>query len=215
MLANNITQAQAFCIASACLQVPVSRLISSKAHIGQQFFSRSANLIRAFSEPLSNIGLRRNTKESTLPHFLIAQHRIRSSRKRREALSDTVDAHPRLLPESANVPLAFADEHRLKPATVPETETEPVFGEPTQLERESHHSSGINAHPNSSNIHLFPAQNHHYWTTNSLMMNRMFKLSPLQRYADRKLYAYHLIARNLINLIHSTRLAPRDRFHNL
>lgn len=212
MVATNITQAQAFCIASACLQVPVSRLISGKTQIGQRFFSRSTNLIGALSAPFSNAGLQQRADRWKLPKFLIAQHRIRSSRKRRGAYDGDIGAKTIAVRGGSQV--TYTHDLGRQVTTVVPADTESVFEEPTQLEQESNLA---NARQNYNNWHSPPGQTYQTRVTNSLNLNGMHRSHPFRRLMDRKLYTLQAFAQNLYNLFHSarSRLSFGERLQSL
>lgn len=89
MLATNITQAQAFCIASACLQVPVSNPLSHRAQLGSGYLHRykihrlnlMRNLLGASSARYKN---NQRAEPWASPDHLIAQHRLKYVRRRRD-----------------------------------------------------------------------------------------------------------------------------------
>lgn len=79
ILANNVTQAQAFCIATACLQVPVLRPPPRPLALANHLRERTMNKLALFKSLLWLKATSRDTKQNYQlpPPWPHAQHRLK------------------------------------------------------------------------------------------------------------------------------------------
>lgn len=138
ILATNITQAQAFCIASACLQVRVFTPLTDKAQLGSGYLGRNKihrlSLLRNFFS-WSSARYRHNQRAEQWvpPSYLLAQHRLRYLRRRRDTLqsSSVSDKQDTVRPPTLDKSFQEATDNRV--ALKPEI----IYGNEVQLQAPS------------------------------------------------------------------------------